>query len=104
MSGTDHRDGYARAEAWDERDDAWDDRAPRRPRRGVFGSAFSLLKLALFLAPLAFFLYGFVADCRARPTSGLLGFLGAGACARSEILGNAASMPDGLAVLKRLID
>lgn len=87
----------------------WEDERPRRRRRarkGPVRRAFSLLKLAVFLLPLGLFLYGSVfADCRARPSLSDWGsLLGATACARSEMLGNAFSMQDNFAMLKRLID
>lgn len=101
-----HHARYADHEA--DQHDSWeDDWEPReRPRKGLFRRVVSLLKFAVFLAPLAFLLYGgFVADCRGGPTlSGWTGFLSAGACARNEIIGSAVSMPDNLAVLKRLIN
>jgi len=51
------------------------------------------------------FLYGSFADCGTRPaTTGWLGLVGAGACARSEMIGNVLSMQDNFALLKRLID
>jgi hypothetical protein len=100
-----HRDRYAYAEDRGGAHEEWDDDWDERPRKGVVRRAFSLLKLAVFLGPLAFFAYGYVADCRAPAAfSGWLGFVGAGACARNEILGSAASMPDNLAVLRRLIN
>ncbi len=87
----------------------WDDERPRRRRRrrkGPIRRLFSLLKLAIFFLPLGLFAYGSVfADCRARPSFADWGsMIGATACARSEMLGNALSMQDHFAMLKRLID
>ena len=87
----------------------WDDERPRRRRRrrkGPIRRLFSLLKLTVFLLPLGLFVYGSVfADCRARPSFSDWGsMIGATACARSEMLGNALSMQDHFAMLKRLID
>lgn len=84
----------------------WDaDRdAPRRPRRGFFGQVFALVKFATLALPVALFLYGSFADCSARPTAGWLGLVGAGACARTEMLGSVLSMQDNFALLKRLMD
>lgn len=90
-----------------DRDWEWEDERPRRRRRkGPIRRIFSLLKLAVFLLPLGLFLFGSVfADCRARPSLSDWGsLLGATACARSEMLGNAFSMQDNFATLKRLID
>lgn len=93
-----------------DRDRDWDcdDERPRRRRRGKgpIRRFFSLLKLAIFLLPLGLFVYGSVfADCRARPSYADWGsMIGATACARSEMLGNALSMQDNFAMLKRLID
>ena len=94
----DERDlGHA---AWE---DEWD--APRRSRKSVFGRLVSLVKLAAFALPVALFLYGSFADCSARPAAaGWFGLIGAGACARSEMIGNVLSMQDNFAQLKRLID
>ncbi|MDP4006678.1 hypothetical protein [Methylobacterium sp. NEAU K] len=84
-------------------DDDWD--APRRPRRSVFGRVAALVKFATFALPVALFLYGSFADCGARPAAtGWLGLVGAGACARNDLIGNAFSMQDNFALLKRLID
>ncbi|MCJ2092905.1 hypothetical protein MKK67_10390 [Methylobacterium sp. J-072] len=96
----DRRDRDAADADWD---DDWDE--PRRPRKRLFGRMFGLVKLALFLLPGAIFLYGSFADCSARPAaSSWLGLLGAGACARGEMIGNVLSMQDNFALLKRLID
>ncbi len=90
---------------WEPDDRDWDDdRDARRPRRGVFGRFFSPTKLALLAVPAGLFLYGSFADCSARPAAGWLGLVGAGACARTEMLGNVLSIQDNLALLKRLID
>ncbi|MEE7466216.1 hypothetical protein [Methylobacterium oryzae] len=91
--------------AWDPDDrDRDDDRDARRPRRGFFGRLFSLTKLSVLAVPAALFLYGSFADCGARPAAGWLGLVGAGACARTEMLGNVLSIQDNLALLKRLIN
>ena len=90
----------------------WDDERPRRSRRkskesrrSPIGRAFSLLKLAVFLMPLGLFLFGSVfADCRQRPSfTDFGGMLGATACARNEMIGNAFSLQETLGVLRRLI-
>lgn len=107
VSATYHRDGRDYTAGRDPDPALWEDdwETPQRPRKGVVRSVFGLLKFAVFLAPLAYFLYGsFIADCRGRQATGWVGFLGAGACARNEILGSAVSMPDNLGALKRLID
>ncbi|MDP4027026.1 hypothetical protein Q8W71_31030 [Methylobacterium sp. NEAU 140] len=91
----------------DDADEAWeDDRYAReRPRKGLFRRIYGLLKFALFVTPLALFLYGSFADCRARPAfTGWLDVIGAGACARNEIVGNASSMQDNFAILRRLVN
>lgn len=89
---------------WEPDDRDWDDdRDARRPRGGL-GRFFSLTKLALLAVPAGLFLYGSFADCSARPAAGWLGFVGAGACARTEMLGNVLSIQDNLALLKRLIN
>ena len=86
----------------------WDEARPRRRRRrkGPIRRLYSLLKLAVFLLPVGLFVYGSVfADCRARPSFADWGsMLGATACARSEMLGNAFSMQENFAMLKRFID
>jgi hypothetical protein len=92
-----------------DRDWEWEDERPRRRRRarkGPLRRLVSVVKLAVFLLPLGLFLYGSVfADCRARASlSDWTSLLGATACARSEMLGNAFSMQDNFATLKRLID
>ena len=103
-----HRDRYDDDRpdaAWD--DAHWDDDrdAPRRPRRSLFGRGFALVKLAVFALPVALFMYGSFADCSGRPAgAGWLGLLGAGACARSEMIGSVLSMQDNFALLKRMID
>lgn len=93
----------------DSQDREWDEERPRRrPRRGKspLGRLFGLVKLAVFLMPAALFLFGSLfADCRARPSFGdWTSMLGATACARQEMMGNALSMQDNFALLKRLID
>ncbi|MFC6028689.1 MULTISPECIES: hypothetical protein [Methylobacterium] len=99
-SAMDRRDRAAPEADWD---DDWD--APPRPRRSVFGRAFGLLKLAIFVLPVAMLLYGSVADCSARPAPGSwLGLVGASACARGEMIGTVLSIQDNFALLKRLID
>jgi len=96
----DRRDRDAAEADWD---DDWD--KPRRPRRSLFGQLFGLVKLVVFALPVAMFLYGSFADCGTRPaTTGWLVLVGAGACARSEMIGNVLSMQDNFALLKRLID
>jgi predicted acyl esterase len=96
----DRRDRDAGDPDWD---DDWDE--PRRPRRSLFGRGIGLVKLAVFALPVAMLLYGSFADCSARPAAaGWLGLVGAGACARSEMIGNVLSMQDNFALLKRLID
>ncbi|WP_457105944.1 hypothetical protein [Methylobacterium sp. P5_C11] len=88
-----------------EPDDAdWDeDRYERRrPRKGFFGHVASVIKLSALAVPAALFLYGSFADCSARPAAGWLGLVGAGACARTEMLGSLLSMQDNFALLKRL--
>lgn len=86
----------------------WDERPRRRPRRrkGAFGRAFTLMKLALFLTPLGLFLFGsYFADCRTRPSSlDWRAMIGASACARHEMIGNAGIAQDGFATLRRIID
>lgn len=86
----------------------WEERPRRRPRRrrGTFGRAFTLVKLALFLMPLGVFLFGsYFADCRARPSfADWTSMIGAGACARHEMIGNASIAQDGFATLRRMID
>ncbi|TXM64576.1 hypothetical protein [Methylobacterium sp. WL120] len=87
---------YARGADWDE---------PRPRRRGVFGRAFSLLKLALFLAPMALFAASYlVTDCGSRAGAGLGQLFKAGACARGEILSGALSLPTDLAALRRAMN
>lgn len=95
-------DGMADRE-WEWEDD---ERPRRRRRKGPLRRLWSLTKLALFLMPLGLFLYGSVfADCRNRPSFGdWSAMLGATACARSEMMGNAFSMQENFAMLKRLID
>ena len=82
----------------------WEDR-PRR-RKGGFARAFTLVKLALFLMPLGLFLFGsYFADCRARPSFvDWRSMIGASACARHEMIGNATTAQDGFAALRRIID
>jgi hypothetical protein len=75
-----------------------------RSRGTGFRSIYKLLKLTVFVTPLVIFLYGNFADCSARPATGWLGMIGAGACARNEMLSSALSLPDNFAVLKRLLD
>lgn len=84
----------------------WGDERPRRRRKRSGWSFFTLVKLAVFLMPAALFLFGSLfADCRTPPSFGdWTALLGATACARNEMMGNALSMPDNFAVLKRLID
>lgn len=96
------RERYVETDEWD--DDAIDD---RRPRRSFAGRVFSLLKLALFLTPMAIFAYGYLAgDCRGSSGSG--GGFGqivtAGVCARNEIVGHAFSLQDNLAALRRVVN
>ncbi|WP_246692146.1 MULTISPECIES: hypothetical protein [unclassified Methylobacterium] len=99
-SAMDRRDRHASEADWD---DDWD--APPRPRRSVFGRTFGLLKLAVFVLPVAMLLYGSVADCSTRPAPGSwLGLVGASACARGEMIGSVLSIQDNFALLKRLID
>lgn len=101
---------YADSRDERDRDDAWDDRRAARPRRGPLSRLFGLVKLALFLTPLAFLLYGYVlADCRSggrglTSSGGLDQFLQAGICARGEIVGNAASLQENLRLIRRVID
>ena len=86
----------------------WDERPRRRSRRrrGGFGRAFTLVKLALFLMPLGVFLFGsYFADCRARASfADWTSVIGASACARHEMIGNATIAQDGFAALRRFID
>ena len=89
---------------WDEADWTADRDEPRPARPGFFGRLGSLLKVAGLILPVAFYLYGNFADCSARPAASWLGLVGAGACARSEMLGSVLSMQDNFAFLKRLID
>ncbi|MCJ2012851.1 hypothetical protein [Methylobacterium sp. J-076] len=101
--------GQDRSESrdWDWDDDG-DAPARRRPRRRTspFRRMVTLVKLALFLMPLGLFLFGnLFADCRARPSfADWASMLGASACARSEMIGNATSMQENFAALRRLID
>ncbi|MCJ2048699.1 hypothetical protein [Methylobacterium sp. J-070] len=91
-----------------EPEDTWhgdeDEDDARRPRRGVLGRVASLVKLTALGLPVALFLYGSFADCGGRPATGWLGLVGAGACARHEMLGTVLSMQDSFALLKRLTD
>ena len=95
--------GHHEDDNWD-----WDERPRRRLRRrkGAFGRAFTLLKLALFLMPLGLFLFGsYFADCQARPSfADWTSMLGASACARHTMIGNASTAQDGFAALRRIID
>jgi hypothetical protein len=84
--------------------DRWEDGQHARERKGVFRRLYGILKLAVFVTPLAIFLYGSFADCSARPAAGWLGMVGASACARNEMLSSVLSMQDNFAVLKRLLD
>lgn len=86
--------------------DDWDeDRYDARPRRGVFSRVFGLLKLAVFVTPLGIFLYGyFVADCRSGGGTGIGQIVQAGICARGQIVDGAASLGDGLKLIRRAID
>lgn len=91
----------------DERDfDDWDEEPEARPRRGLISRLFGLVKLALFLTPLAILAYGyFLADCRAGGGGGGIGqFLQAGVCARNELVGNAAALQDNLKLIRRIIE
>jgi hypothetical protein len=88
----------------DEPHDRWEDGEHARERKGVFRRLYGTLKFAVFITPLAIFLYGTFADCSARPTAGWLGMVGVGACARNEMLGSVLSMQDNFAALKRLLD
>jgi hypothetical protein len=98
-AGPHHADRYA----WEPDDAGWDaDQDPPRRRKGMFGRVFSLIKLSVLVLPAALFLYGSFADCSGRPAVGWLGLIGAGACARNEMLGSLLSMQDNLALLKRL--
>lgn len=91
--------GYERYD----RDGDWEEPRPRR--RGVFGRVFSLLKLALFLAPLALFAASFlVTDCGSRAGTGLGQLFKAGACARGEVLNGALSLPADLGILRRAMN
>ena len=93
------RQGYERHD----RDADWDDERPRR--RGVVSRAFSLIKLALFLAPIALFAASyFVTDCGARSGTGIGQLFKAGACARGEILNGALSLPADLGTLRRAMN
>ncbi len=56
--------------------------------RAFFGRLSSLIKISVLAVPAALFLYGSFADCSGRPAAGWLGLVGAGACARNEMLGN----------------
>lgn len=76
----------------------------RRPRRGFFGSLAALVKFGVFALPVTLFLYGSFADCSARPAAGWLGLVGAGACARTAMLGSVLSMQDTFALLGRILD
>ena len=85
------------------RDRDWD--APRPRRRGVFGRVFSLLKLALFLAPMALFAASyFVTDCGSHTGSGLGQLFKTGACARNALLNGALSLPTDLDTLRRAMN
>ncbi|MCJ2125820.1 hypothetical protein [Methylobacterium sp. J-077] len=96
----DRRDRSAPEADWD---DDWDE--PRRPRKSLFGRMIGLVKLTVFLLPVAMFLYGRFADCSAgSAAAGWFGLIGAGACARGEMIGSVLSMQDNFALLKRLID
>ncbi|MFC6789266.1 hypothetical protein ACFQE0_06265 [Methylobacterium komagatae] len=90
-------------------DGEWeDDRPRRRPRRrkGPLRRIFTLVKLALFLTPLGLFLFGSsIFDCRARPSfADWTSMIGASACARNGMMGNATMAGDNLAILRRFID
>ncbi|MGC5777862.1 hypothetical protein [Methylobacterium sp. NFXW15] len=90
-------------------DGEWDDDRPRRrPRRrkGPLRRIFTLVKLALFLTPLGLFLFGSsLFDCRARPSfTDWTSMIGAGACARQGMTGNATMAGDNLAILRRFMD
>jgi len=97
--------GYERDE---DAEREWDERPRRRPRRrrGGVRRIFTLVKLALFLMPLGLFLFGsYVADCRARPSfTDWASMIGASACARHTMIGNATTAQDGFAALRRIID
>lgn len=97
-----HPDRYE----WDASEPDWtaDWDGPRPARAGIFSRLGALLKFATLAVPVAFFLYGSLADCSGRPAAGWLGLVGAGACARSELLGSVLSMQDSFAFLKRLTD
>jgi hypothetical protein len=82
----------------------WEDGQYARERKGIFRRLYGILKFAVFVTPLALFLYGSFADCSARPAAGWLGMIGAGACARNEMLSSVLSMQNNFALLKRLID
>ena len=85
--------------------DAADRRRGGRPRRGVIGRAFSLIKLALFLTPIALFAASYlVTDCGSRTGSGVGQLFKAGACARNEILNGALSLPEDLGALRRAMN
>ncbi|WP_345819263.1 hypothetical protein ABC766_19285 [Methylobacterium fujisawaense] len=92
--------------AWEPDDATWraDRDEPQRARKGFFGRLSSLIKVSVLAVPAALFLYGSFADCSGRPAAGWLGLVGAGACARNEMLGNVLSIQDNLALLKRLIN
>lgn len=97
-----------RTQNWDDEwQDSSDDEPPRpRRRKGPLRRLMTLVKATVFFAPLGFFLYGtFLADCRARPALGdWTAMIGATACARSEMLGQAATLPENFASLRRLLD
>ncbi len=89
----------------DEDEDWYDDGYDERPRRGVLSRLFGFLKLAVFLTPLGIFLYGYVvADCRSGGGTGLGQIVQAGVCARGRIVDGAASLGDGLRLIRRAID
>jgi hypothetical protein len=85
--------------------DGYHDGYDARPRRGLLGRLFGFLKLAVFLTPLGLFLYGYgVADCRPGGGTGLAQIVQAGVCARGQIVDGAASLGDGLRLIRRVID
>ncbi|MCJ2008249.1 hypothetical protein FV232_25650 [Methylobacterium sp. WL30] len=91
--------GYERFD----RDADWEDARPRR--RSAIGRVFGLLKLVLFLAPIALFAASYlVTDCGSRSGGGLGQLLKAGACARNEMLNRALSLPDDLGTLRRAMN
>lgn len=90
-------------------DGEWEDnRLRRRPRRrkGPLRRIFNLVKFALLLTPLSLFLFGSsLFDCRARPSfTDWTSMIGASACARQGVMGNATMAGDNLAILRRFMD